>query len=146
LLTFLLHFTGIQIIQEVHNMDIKSLTVFQRTPNWTGPLGNESIDPEQMKEIRKRYPKIFEQCANSYAGFVHMPNPKKTTEVDPAERQAYWEKIYARPGFEKWQSNYSDIGFSRYVQTCTTNKLIEALTILQRSQCTGQRVLCQQDS
>lgn len=118
--------TGIQIIQEITKTNIKSLTVFQRTPNWTGPLRNKPILPEEMQAIRRRYPEIYERCAASYSGFVHMSNPKKTLEVDAAERQRYWEQIYATPGFEKWQSNYSDIGYDRLVKylgskTCCFN-------------------------
>lgn len=105
--------TAIQIIQEIVQKDLKSLTVFQRTPNWSAPLRNEPITTDEMKEIRKRYPEIFQRCRESYSGFVHMANPMKTLEVSEEERQAYWEKIYATRGFEKWQSNFSDIGYSR---------------------------------
>lgn len=42
-----------------------------------------------------------------------MPHMVKTTDVSEEERMAYWEKIYATRGFEKWQSNFMDIGYSR---------------------------------
>ncbi|KAK4502004.1 hypothetical protein PRZ48_007815 [Zasmidium cellare] len=105
--------TAIQIIQEIVKSDLKSLTVFQRTPNWSAPLRNEPITTEEMQEIRCRYPEIFERCRESYSGFVHMPHMIKTLDVSEEERTAYWEKIYATRGFEKWQSNFSDIGTSR---------------------------------
>lgn len=105
--------TAIQIIQEIVKSDLKSLTVFQRTPNWSAPLRNEPITKEEMQEIRQRYPEIFKSCMGSYAGFVHMPHRRKALDVTDEERVQHWEKIYATRGFEKWLSNFSDIGTSR---------------------------------
>src|SRR5580658_5745891 len=37
------------------------------------------------------------------------PDPRATHEVTPAEREAFWEKLYAEPGFGIWQGNFRDI-------------------------------------
>ena len=52
--------TAIQTIQAISDK-VGHLTVFQRTPNWTAPLRNSKISPEEMQEIRNRYPEIFRQ-------------------------------------------------------------------------------------
>ncbi|KXT02385.1 hypothetical protein AC578_235, partial [Pseudocercospora eumusae] len=107
--------TAIQIIQEIvkPQYGVKSLTVFQRTPNWSAPLRNEPISSDQMKVYRKQYPEIFEQCANSYAGFIHVADTRKTLEVPEEERLAFWETLYAKPGFAKWLGNFADINTDR---------------------------------
>ncbi|PPJ56859.1 hypothetical protein CBER1_09980 [Cercospora berteroae] len=107
--------TGIQIIQTIvkPDFDLKSLTVFQRTPNWSAPLRNEPISQEEMAEYRKKYPEIFDRCSKSWSGFIHMSDTRKTLEVPEEERHAIWEDLYSKPGFGKWLGNFADINFDR---------------------------------
>ncbi|PGH10923.1 hypothetical protein AJ79_05168 [Helicocarpus griseus UAMH5409] len=104
--------TGIQAIQEIVKT-VGHLTVFQRTPNWSAPLNNAKISPEEMEEIRSRYDEYFQRCRESYAGFIHLSNPRSTLEVPADERQEFWERLYKTRGFEKWLSNFRDIGRNR---------------------------------
>ncbi len=104
--------TGVQTIQEVAKT-AGTLTVFQRTPNWCAPLHNAKIDEAEMREIRGRYPEIFERCEATYACFLHTPDPRGAFEVTPEEREACWEKLYAEPGFGIWQGNFRDILIDR---------------------------------
>ena len=100
--------TGVQTIQEVAKT-AKTLTVFQRTPNWCAPLHNAKIDEKEMAEIRPRYPEIFQRCRETFACFLHTPDPRSTSEVTPEEREALWEERYANRGFGMWQGNFRDI-------------------------------------
>ena len=100
--------TGVQTIQEVAKT-AGHLTVFQRTPNWCAPLHNSRIDAETMASIKTRYPEIFRRCDETFACFLHTPDPRGTFEVSPEEREAFWEKLYAEPGFGIWQGNFRDI-------------------------------------
>ncbi|GKT50431.1 2-oxo-delta(3)-4,5, 5-trimethylcyclopentenylacetyl-CoA monooxygenase [Colletotrichum spaethianum] len=104
--------TAIQIIQEIAKT-VGSLTVFQRTPNWTAPLRNTKISPEEMTSIRERYPEIFRQCLNSYACFIHVGNTKSVFDMEVAERLEHWEALYAQPGFAKVLSVSGDIYTNR---------------------------------
>ena len=100
--------TGVQTIQEVAKT-AGHLTVFQRTPNWCAPLHNAQISKDEMAEIRGRYPEIFERCRETFACFLHSPDPRKATEVTEEEREALWEKLYSNRGFGMWQGNFRDI-------------------------------------
>jgi cation diffusion facilitator CzcD-associated flavoprotein CzcO len=100
--------TGVQTIQEVAKT-AGSLTVFQRTPNWCAPLHNAKIDEQEMREIRTRYPEIFQRCLETFACFLHTPDPRQAMEVTQAEREALWEKLYGNRGFGMWQGNFRDI-------------------------------------
>ncbi len=104
--------TGVQTIQEVAKT-AKSLTVFQRTPNWCAPLLNAKIAPEEMKEIRAGYPAMFQRCLETYSCFLHTPDSRGTFEVTEEERNAFWEKLYASPGFGIWLGNFKDILMDR---------------------------------
>ena len=104
--------TGVQTIQEVAKT-AGHLTVFQRTPNWCAPLHNSKIGAETMARIRANYPDIFRRCQETFACFMHTPDPRGTFEVTPEEREAFWEKLYSEPGFGMWQGNFRDILTSR---------------------------------
>ena len=100
--------SAIQAIPEIAKT-AKQLTVFQRRPNWAAPLHNAKIATDEMADIRSRYPQIFAHCATTPGWFIHQPDPRKTMEVPPEEREAFWEKRYAEPGFGIWMGNFSDI-------------------------------------
>ena len=100
--------TAIQTIQAIADK-VGSLTVFQRTANWTAPLRNSKITKEEMAEIRKRYPTIFKQCLESYSCFIHVTDPTSVFDMSEEERLNHWEKLYNTPGFAKVLSISSDI-------------------------------------
>ena len=100
--------TGVQTIQEVAKT-AGALTIFQRTPNWCAPLHNGKISEEEMRGIRKTYPEIFARCRETFACFLHTPDPRATSEVTPEEREAVFEKLYNNRGFGMWQGNFRDI-------------------------------------
>jgi cation diffusion facilitator CzcD-associated flavoprotein CzcO len=99
--------TAVQTIQEIAK-NVGQLTVFQRTPNWCAPLHNGKISRAEMDDIRKRYEEIFALCRTSPGCYIHAPDPRKTLEVSPEDREAFWEKLYASPGFGVWMGQFSD--------------------------------------
>jgi cation diffusion facilitator CzcD-associated flavoprotein CzcO len=100
--------TGVQTIQEVAKT-AGHLTIFQRTPNWCAPLHNSKIDAEEMAKIKAGYPEMFKRCQETFACFLHTPDPRSVFEVTPQEREAFFEKLYADRGFGIWQGNFRDI-------------------------------------
>ena len=104
--------TGVQTIQTIAG-SVGHLTVFQRTPNWCAPLHNSKIDAETQRKIKADYPRIFERCLETFACFIHTPDPRGTFEVTDEEREAFFEKLYAEPGFAIWQGNFRDIVIDR---------------------------------
>ena len=62
-----------------------------------------------MAEIRTQYPDILKRCQETFACFLHTPDPRGTFEVTPEEREAHWEKLYGSKGFGMWQGNFRDI-------------------------------------
>ncbi|MBR1201972.1 MULTISPECIES: NAD(P)/FAD-dependent oxidoreductase [unclassified Bradyrhizobium] len=104
--------TGIQTIQTIAG-EVGHLTVFQRTANWAAPLHNGKIDAETQRRIKAGYPEIFARCKETFACFVHTPDPRGAFEVSDAEREAFYEKLYGERGFGIWQGNFKDILIDR---------------------------------
>jgi len=100
--------TAIQAIPEIARQ-AQQLTVFQRRPNWAAPLHNSRISKKEMEEIKSRYASIYARCAQTPGWFIHQPDSRKTLEVPAEEREAFWEHLYAQPGFGIWMANFSDI-------------------------------------
>jgi cation diffusion facilitator CzcD-associated flavoprotein CzcO len=104
--------TGVQAIQEIAKT-AGHLTVFQRRPNWCTPLHNRRISREEMAAIRNDYPGLFQRCRETAACFIHNTDPRGTFEVTEGERRAFWEELYATPGFAIWMGNFRDVLIDR---------------------------------
>ncbi|HWD57422.1 MAG TPA: NAD(P)/FAD-dependent oxidoreductase [Stellaceae bacterium] len=100
--------TAIQAIPEIAKQ-AQQLTVFQRRPNWAAPLHNAKIGQAEMAAIKTRYEKIYARCRETPSWFIHEADRRKTLEVPPDEREAFWEKLYGEPGFGIWMGNFRDI-------------------------------------
>jgi cation diffusion facilitator CzcD-associated flavoprotein CzcO len=104
--------TGVQTIQTIAS-EVGHLTVFQRTPNWCAPLHNGKIDAEMQAKIKAGYPAMFARCQETFACFLHTPDPRGAFEVSDEEREAFYEKLYGERGFGIWQGNFKDILIDR---------------------------------
>ena len=104
--------TGVQTIQTIAG-EVGHLTVFQRTPNWCAPLHNGKIDAETQAAIKAGYPEMFARCQETFACFLHTPDPRGAFEVSDEEREAFYEKLYGERGFGIWQGNFKDILIDR---------------------------------
>jgi cation diffusion facilitator CzcD-associated flavoprotein CzcO len=100
--------TAIQAIPEIAKQ-AAHLTVFQRRPNWAAPLHNSKISKQEMEAIKTRYDEIYARCAATPSWFIHEADRRKTMDVSPEEREAFWEKLYGEPGFGIWIGNFRDI-------------------------------------
>ena len=100
--------TGVQVIQTIAPL-VGSLTVFQRTPNWATPLHNAAITEAEQDRIKSGYPAMFELLRQTPGCYIHQADPRGTFEVTPEEREAFWEELYAKPGFAIWMANFRDM-------------------------------------
>ena len=57
-------------------------------------------------QIKSTYPEIFARCKETWGGFIHAADPRKALEVSEEEREAFYEKLYAEPGFGIWMGNF----------------------------------------
>ena len=100
--------SGIQIIPEIVDQ-VADLTVYQRTPNWCLPLNNRPITAEEQAELRANFEQMRKTLATSVSGFLHVPSGRLTFDDSKEERWAFYETVWASPGFAKLSTNYSDM-------------------------------------
>lgn len=63
-----------------------------------------------MAKIRLRYPAIFKRCKETSNAFIHgSEDSRNTVDVPKEEREAFWETLYASPGFGMILSNFPDV-------------------------------------
>lgn len=102
--------SGVQIIPVIAP-EVASLTVYQRSPNWCTPLNNSPITAAEQAELRANFEEMREVLNTSIAGFLHEPHDRNAFDDTDAQRQAFFEKMWASPGFSKMSSNYLDLLF-----------------------------------
>ena len=77
----------------------KSVTVFQRTPNFVLPAMQKAMTPDWEKEIKDNYDEIIEKCRNHVFGMAFdSPVGRNAVDTSPEERERIFE--------EKWQGSF----------------------------------------
>ena len=100
--------SGVQVVSAVVD-EVESLTVYQRSANWCTPLNNRPITAEEQAQLRADFERLREVLNTSIHGFHHPLNPKSAFDDPPEVRRAFFERMWASPGFMKFTSNYVDI-------------------------------------
>jgi cation diffusion facilitator CzcD-associated flavoprotein CzcO len=103
--------SGVQVLPAILD-DVESVTVYQRTANWCTPLNNRPITPGEQRDLRADFEQLREVLNTSIAGFHHPVNERTAFSDTPAERQAFYERMWTSPGFMKLTSNYADLLFN----------------------------------
>lgn len=62
-----------------------------------------------METIRKGYPELLKKIDSTRLSFMHESINDSIWDHTPEEREAFWEYMYAQPGFGFWMSNYKEI-------------------------------------
>ena len=107
--------TGASAVQAIPVIaqQAKSLTVFQRTPNYCVPARNGKVDPDVAKARKANYAQIKENIKNSYFGFELNFILKSALEESSEERERIFNEMWDAGGFPFWLGNYQDMFFSK---------------------------------
>ncbi len=77
----------------------KSVTVFQRTPNFVLPAMQKTMTPEWEKEIKDNYDDIIDKCRNHVFGMAFdSPVGRNAVDTSPEDRERIFE--------ENWQGSF----------------------------------------
>ncbi len=132
--------SGVQIIPLIAH-EAASLTVYQRTPNWCTPLNNGFITNEEQEQLRAEFETIKEILDTSPAGFLHQPHDRASTDDPPAERQAFFEKMWKSPGFSKLISHYTDVLFDERANAQWCEFIAEKIRGIVRDPATAEKLI-----
>lgn len=102
--------TGSSAIQSIPLIaaQARSLTVFQRTPNFSVPAWNGPLDPERRDAMKRDYAALRAKSRASYAGDYADEAYVSILDLDDEAREAQFEKRWAEGGFN-YQYAFADV-------------------------------------
>ncbi|EXJ55991.1 cyclohexanone monooxygenase [Cladophialophora yegresii CBS 114405] len=102
--------TGVQVITDIASK-VKSLTCFQRHPQYSVPSGDRPVDPSYRQWVNENYDAIFDQVKNSAVGFGFVESTRPYASVSsPEEREAIFESLWRQGnGFRFMFGGFNDI-------------------------------------
>jgi len=106
--------TGSSAIQSIPIIaqQAASLTVFQRTPNYSVPAWNEKMDPEYQQAVKADYPALRAKARARPAGFYFPFNTQSALEATPEERNRQYDELWMRGGLP-FLGAYGDLLFEK---------------------------------
>lgn len=100
--------SGVQIAQEASRVAAE-LTVFQRTPNLALPMRQEKLSEEDNRRARATYADTFTTRTQTWGGIEYDIDPRLSTSLPEAERDAHFEALWESGGFRFWIGNFVDM-------------------------------------
>ena len=106
--------TGSSAIQSIPLIakQAKSLTVFQRTPNYSVPAHNAPLDPAYVAEVKASYPALRTKARARPTGFYFQFNASPALAATAEERERQYEEFWARGGLP-FLGAYGDLLFDK---------------------------------
>ncbi|KAF2137113.1 uncharacterized protein K452DRAFT_236407 [Aplosporella prunicola CBS 121167] len=105
--------TGVQIVTAIAPV-VKSLTSFQRSPQYTVPSGNGPVSPEYRQWINAHYDDILERNRQTVTGFGFEESTRPLASATPEEREEVFETLWQKGnGMRFMFGGFGDIAFDR---------------------------------
>ena len=89
--------TGVQVITAIAP-DVKQLTVFQRSPQYSVPSGNGYMEADYINAIKANYDKIWADEKQTITVFGAKESQVSAHDVTPEERERIFEEAWADGG------------------------------------------------
>jgi cation diffusion facilitator CzcD-associated flavoprotein CzcO len=100
--------TGVQIIPVVAQV-AKTLTVFQRTPNYVMPGRNHLLEDEQRADIRANYDTLWSWTRTQPFAFPMAPLDRMFDDYTPEEQQRIFDGAWETGGFRFIFESFADM-------------------------------------
>lgn len=102
--------SGVQIAQE-WGPNVEKLSLFQRTPNLTLPMGKKPMSAEEQDALKAYFPEMMGLRESTFSGFTYDFDESNTFDKTPEQREEFFESLWARKGFSLWLGGYKDYLF-----------------------------------
>jgi cation diffusion facilitator CzcD-associated flavoprotein CzcO len=89
--------TGIQIIQTL-GREAGELFVFQRTPSFTLPMRNHTLEPDYIAEMKRHYRAMREAMRNNPTGGTRPATTRPFFSLPPSQRREVMEQAWINGG------------------------------------------------
>jgi cation diffusion facilitator CzcD-associated flavoprotein CzcO len=103
--------SAVQSIPEIART-ARTLTVFQRTPQYSIPARNRPLDPELVADYRRNWPRARDQMLTSPFGApdaLGLGSERSALDDTPEERAERFEKLWEAGGIHIFLSSYNDL-------------------------------------
>lgn len=103
---------------------VKSLTSFQRSPQYSVPSGDGPVTKEERTKINEGYKdgSVFDQVYNSLVGFGFDESTIPTMSVSEEERQRIFQENWDKGnGFRFMFGTFCDISYNREANEAACN-------------------------
>ncbi|MCI4676464.1 flavin-containing monooxygenase [Candidatus Mycolicibacterium alkanivorans] len=101
--------TGVQVITAIAP-EVDHLTVFQRSAQFTVPVGNGPVSREYVADVKENYEAIWEQVRNSVVAFGFEESTTTYESVSSSEALAIFERAWEKGGgFRFMFETFADI-------------------------------------
>ena len=119
--------TGVQVITAIAP-DVKHLTVFQRSPQYSVPSGNGFMSPEHISQIKANYEEIWNSEKETITVFGAKESHISAHDVSPEERERIFEEAWADGGgfrfmFGTFNDLITDEASNKYAQKFIKSKI-----------------------
>jgi cyclohexanone monooxygenase len=105
--------TGIQVITAIAPT-VGELTVFQRSPQYSVPVGNGPVPDEHIAHVKANYDQIWDQVKQSNVAMGFVESKVSAMSVSPEERKRVFEEAWKRGGgFRFMFETFNDIATDR---------------------------------
>jgi cyclohexanone monooxygenase len=106
--------TGSSAIQSIPIIaqQASSLTVFQRTPNYSVPAWNEKLTPEYRRQVKATYPELRAKARARPTGFYFRFNMQPALAATPEQRRQQYEAAWKEGGLP-FLGSYGDLLFDK---------------------------------
>jgi cation diffusion facilitator CzcD-associated flavoprotein CzcO len=132
--------SGVQVVPTILD-EVADLTVYQRSANWCTPLNNAPITPEEQRQLRAGFEELCKVLNTSVSGFAHLPSDRAAFDDSRDERQAFYEQMWASPGFMKLTSHYSDLLLNREANAEWCEFIAGKIRSIVRDPATAERLI-----
>lgn len=101
--------TGVQVITAIAP-EVDHLTVFQRSAQFTVPVGNGPVSREYVADVKENYEAIWEQVRNSVVAFGFEESTTTYESLSSSEALAIFERAWEKGGgFRFMFETFADI-------------------------------------
>ncbi|WP_205841497.1 MULTISPECIES: flavin-containing monooxygenase [Mycolicibacterium] len=101
--------TGVQVITAIAP-EVDHLTVFQRSAQYTVPVGNGPVSKDYVADVKENYQAIWKQVRNSGVAFGFEESTRPFESVSQEEAHAIFQRAWENGGgFRYMFETFSDI-------------------------------------
>ncbi len=132
--------SGIQSIPEIAK-EAAHMTVLQRTAQYAFPAGNRPITPEDMADARANWDGIRAKMHANVGGFPFDMHARAALDDTPEQREALYEELWQRGGFQFFLDLYNDIAVSEEANASLADFVRDKIREIVRDPKTAEKLM-----